>query len=239
MSANPIIIALDFSSKAETAAFLKKMGRQKLFVKTGMELFYKEGPAIVEWLKSEGHEVFLDLKLHDIPNTVNKAMKVLASLQPDLINVHAAGGRAMMEAAVEGLEAGTPAGFKRPRLIGVTQLTSTSDEMLHHELLITREMDETVMHYAGNVKRAGLDGIVCSVWESNRVKAAFGGEFITVTPGIRLAGDAAGDQSRIATPEKARAERVTHIVAGRSITEKEDPLKAYQQMQKNWEEVHR
>ncbi|WP_338781846.1 orotidine-5'-phosphate decarboxylase [Metabacillus sp. FJAT-52054] len=237
MHRNPIIIALDFVNKAETARFLKEMGNEKLYVKTGMELFYKEGPAVIEWLKDEGHQVFLDLKLHDIPNTVNRAMKALASLQPDMINVHAAGGRSMMEAAMEGLIAGTPAGQNRPYLIGVTQLTSTSQEVMNEELLIEGSMYKAVHHYAENVKQSGLDGIVCSVWESKQIKKAFGPDFMTITPGIRLAGDAALDQSRVATPEMARSENSTYFVAGRSITQKEHPLNAYKKMQMDWEGV--
>ncbi|MTH52668.1 orotidine-5'-phosphate decarboxylase [Bacillus mangrovi] len=233
----PIIIALDFDSITDTKKFLAGMGGQKLYVKVGMELFYKEGPGIADMLKSEGHHLFLDLKLHDIPNTVKKAMKVLASLNPDLLNVHAAGGRAMMEAALEGLEAGTPAGCSRPKLIGVTQLTSTPPDMLRRELLIEKSMEETVISYAKLVRDAGLDGVVCSVQESRTVKAACGPSFLTVTPGIRLPGDPAGDQARTATPELARRELADHVVSGRSITGKEDSLKAYTEMLKEWESV--
>ncbi|KZZ82915.1 orotidine-5'-phosphate decarboxylase [Bacillus sp. SJS] len=237
MHRNPIIIALDFENKAEADRFLKGMGSEKLYVKTGMELFYKEGPAVIEWLKEEGHQVFLDLKLHDIPNTVKRAMKVLASLQPDMVNVHAAGGRAMMEAAMEGLISGTPAGQKRPHLIGVTQLTSTSQRVMNEELLINGSVDEAVHHYSALVKQAGLDGVVCSVWESKQIKKEFGPDFMTITPGIRLSGDAEGDQSRVATPEMARNENSTYLVAGRSITQKEHPLNAYIKMQMDWEGV--
>ncbi|MGD6816240.1 orotidine-5'-phosphate decarboxylase [Metabacillus sp. 84] len=233
----PVIIALDFENKLETDRFLSRMDPQSFYLKAGMELFYKEGPAIVEWLKSKGHQVFLDLKLHDIPNTVKKAMKALASLEIDMVNVHAAGGVNMMEAALEGLDSGTSSGQKRPILIGVTQLTSTSQRVLNNELLIHREMDETVIHYAGLVKQAGLDGVVCSVWESAQVKASLGEEFITVTPGIRFAGEAPADQTRIATPEIARRKNVTSMVAGRSITAKSEPMQAYNQMLKEWEGV--
>jgi orotidine-5'-phosphate decarboxylase len=219
-----VIVACDFPSAGETLAFLDKLGSARPFVKIGMELYYAEGPGIVRTLKERGHKVFLDLKLHDIPNTVKKAMAVLSGLGADIVNVHAAGTKAMMAAALEGLV--RPDG-SRPLLIAVTQLTSTDEETMQRELLIARSMPETVMHYARNARDAGLDGVVCSPLEAALVKAACGTDFATVTPGIRFADSAADDQSRVMTPEKARLGGSDYIVVGRPITRAADPVAAY------------
>ena len=220
-----VIIACDFSSKESTLSFLDLFkGERKPFVKIGMELFYSEGPSIVREIKARGHRIFLDLKLHDIPNTVRKAMKVLSALDVDMVNVHAAGTIAMMRAAREGLtrEDGT-----RPLLIAVTQLTSTGDEALRNELLIGAGMNETIVRYASNAREAGLDGVVCSPLEAGMVKQACGTDFMTVTPGIRFADAAADDQVRITTPARAREIGSDFIVVGRPITAAEDPVAAY------------
>ena len=219
-----VIIACDFNSKAELLAFLDKFQEEKPFLKIGMELFYAEGPTIVREAKERGHKIFLDLKLHDIPNTVKKALQVLASLDVDICNIHAAGTIPMMEAAVEGF---TKPDGTRPLLIAVTQLTSTSQEQMQADLLIHASLEETVMHYAKNAKQAGLDGIVCSPWEANQVKEGCGNDFITVTPGVRFADAAADDQVRIATPAKARSLGSDYIVVGRPITQAADPVAAY------------
>ena len=222
-----VIIACDFSSAEEVYGFLDRLegSERKPFVKIGMELFYAEGPQIVRELKGRGHKVFLDLKLHDIPNTVEKAMRVLSGLDVDMCNVHAAGTKKMMEAALRGL---TREDGSRPLLIAVTQLTSTSQEQMEEDILIERPMEEVVAAYASNTKAAGLDGVVCSPLESPVVHEALGDGFLTVTPGVRLAGDAAGDQSRVTTPAKARELGSDYIVVGRSITAAEDPAAAYQ-----------
>lgn len=191
-----------------------------------MELYYAEGPAIIKGIKERGHKIFLDLKLHDIPNTVKKAMKVLAENDVDIVNVHASGTVKMMEAALEGLEAGSKG--ERPLIIAVTQLTSTKEEQMHEDLLVQGAMEDVVMHYAKNTKKAGLDGVVCSPLEAQAVHGACGNEFLTITPGIRFAGDAAGDQSRITTPAKAKEIGSDYIVVGRSITAAEDPVAAYE-----------
>ena len=220
-----VIIACDFSSMESTLSFLDLFkGERKPFVKIGMELFYSEGPSIVREIKARGHRIFLDLKLHDIPNTVRKAMKVLSALDVDMVNVHAAGTIAMMKAAREGLtrEDGT-----RPLLIAVTQLTSTGDEALRNELLIGAGMNETIVRYASNAREAGLDGVVCSPLEAGMVKHACGTDFMTVTPGIRFADAAADDQVRITTPARAREIGSDFIVVGRPITAAEDPVAAY------------
>lgn len=219
-----VIIACDFSSAEETYAFLDRFTGKKPFVKIGMELFYAEGPEIVRQIKKRGHKIFLDLKLHDIPNTVKKAMAVLSGLDVDIVNLHAAGTKAMMEAALEGL---TRADGTRPLLIAVTQLTSTDEERMHSELLIDRSLPETVMHYAENAKEAGLDGVVCSPLEAGVVKDRCGKSFITVTPGIRFADSRADDQSRITTPARAKEIGSNFIVVGRPITKAEDPVAAY------------
>lgn len=220
-----VIIACDFSSKEEVLGFLDKFGERRPYVKIGMELYYAEGPAIVRELKARGHKVFLDLKLHDIPNTVKKAMRVLSGMDIDMCNVHAGGTIAMMEAALEGLqrEDGT-----RPLLIAVTQLTSTSQEQMEDDLLIEEDMEKVVGHYAYNTKLAGLDGVVCSPLESEKVHGICGEDFLTVTPGVRFADDAKGDQSRVTTPAKARESGSDYIVVGRSITGAADPLAAYE-----------
>ncbi len=220
--AKDVIIALDMSSAADVMAFLDRFTGVKPYVKIGMELFYAEGPDMVRRVKDRGHRIFLDLKLHDIPNTVKKAMKVLAALDVDMTNLHAAGTIAMMEAALEGLE--RPGGHTD--LIAVTQLTSTDEERLHSELLISAGMEETVLHYARNAQRAGLAGVVCSPLEAAAVKAACPG-FITVTPGIRFADSAADDQKRVMTPARARENGSDYIVVGRPITQSPDPVAAY------------
>ena len=221
-----VIIACDFSSKEATIDFLEKFnGHRKPFVKIGMELFYSAGPDIVREIKARGHKIFLDLKLHDIPNTVKKAMRVLSELDVDMTNVHAAGTVAMMKAAVEGL---TRPDGTRPLLIAVTQLTSTSEEAMQKELLIGAGINETIVKYARNAKEAGLDGVVCSPLEAGMVKAACGSEFLAVTPGIRFADAAADDQVRITTPARAREIGSDYIVVGRPITAAPDPVAAYE-----------
>lgn len=223
--AKDVIIACDFASKAEVLAFLDKFEGKKPFVKIGMELFYAEGPDIVREIKARGHKIFLDLKLHDIPNTVKKAMSVLSGLDVDMCNVHAAGTGAMMKAAIEGL---IRADGTRPMLIAVTQLTSTDEQTMQKELLISAGLDETVMRYAENAKISGLDGVVCSPLEAGKVKGRCGESFLTVTPGVRFADGTADDQKRITTPEKARTLGSDYIVVGRPITQAADPVAAYE-----------
>ncbi len=218
-----VIIACDFPSAAETMAFLDKFQEEKPFVKIGMELFYAEGPQIVRQIKARGHKIFLDLKLHDIPNTVKKAMHSLSALNVDIVNLHAAGTIEMMKAAREGF---VGCGHV-PLIIAVTQLTSTSEERMRKELLISAGINETIVHYAKNAKEAGLDGVVCSPLEAGMVKEACGKEFVTVTPGVRFAGGDAGDQVRITTPAKAREIGTDYIVVGRPITAAPDPVEAY------------
>ena len=226
-----VIIACDFNSAEETFSFLDKFTGKKPFVKIGMELFYAEGPQIVREIKKRGHKIFLDLKLHDIPNTVMKAMKVLSDLDVDMVNVHAAGTIAMMEAALKGLtrEDGT-----RPLLIAVTQLTSTDEERMQNELYINRSLEETVMHYADNAKNAGLDGVVCSPLEAEKVHDVCGNGFVTVTPGIRFADGEVGDQVRVTTPERAKKIGSDYIVVGRPITQAADPVAAYERCVKEF-----
>ncbi|UAC49331.1 orotidine-5'-phosphate decarboxylase [Bacillus aquiflavi] len=219
----PLIVALDFPSKKEVKNFLRFFSDESLFVKVGMELFYQEGPSIIDYLKEQNHRVFLDLKLHDIPNTVKSAMKGLARLGCDLVNVHAAGGRAMMEGALEGLEAGTSFGKKRPYCIAVTQLTSTGEEQMKQEQLIPVSLEQSVLHYAKLANDSGLDGVVCSTYESQLIHSKLSNSFLTVSPGIRLAVEAAQDQKRVATPKLARESGVSAIVVGRSITRAENP----------------
>ena len=219
-----VIIACDFATAEQTYAFLNQFTGEKPFVKIGMELFYAEGPAIVREIKARGHKIFLDLKLHDIPNTVKKAMAVLSRLDVDICNLHAAGGLDMMKAAVEGL---TRPDGTRPLLIAVTQLTSIDQQRMENELLIREPLAEVVMKYAQNAKSAGLDGVVCSPLESGRVHEVCGENFLTVTPGIRFADGAAGDQQRVTTPAKAREIGSDYIVVGRPITAAEDPVAAY------------
>ena len=219
-----VIVACDFAGKKEVFDFLDKFTDVKPFVKIGMELFYAEGPEIVREIKNRGHKIFLDLKLHDIPNTVKKSMAVLSRLDVDMTNLHASGTISMMEAAIEGLtrEDGT-----RPILIAVTQLTSTSEERLKNDLLINETMENTVMHYAHNAKIAGLDGVVCSPLEAERVHERCGKEFITVTPGVRFADGDKGDQVRVMTPAEAKRIGSDYIVVGRPITAADDPVLSY------------
>ncbi|MFV0314904.1 MAG: orotidine-5'-phosphate decarboxylase [Anaerotignum sp.] len=219
-----VIIACDFNSKADLMAFLDNFKEEKPFLKIGMELFYAEGPAIVKEVKAKGHKVFLDLKLHDIPNTVKKSLSVLSALDVDLCNVHASGTISMMEAALEGF---TKKDGSRGLLIAVTQLTSTSEERMKNDLCINRTLEETVSHYAKNTKIAGLDGVVCSPWEAKQVKETCGEDFLTITPGVRFADGDAGDQVRVATPKKARELGSDYIVVGRPITQAADPVAAY------------
>jgi len=219
-----VIVALDYPSAAEMFAFLDRFEEEKPFVKVGMELYYAEGPEIVREIKRRGHKIFLDLKLHDIPNTVKKAMAVLSRLDVDMTNLHAAGTIDMMKAALEGL---TRPDGTRPLLIAVTQLTSTSEDRMRNELLINATMPETVAKYAHNALEAGLDGVVCSPLEASIVKEACGSDFCTVTPGIRFADSAADDQRRITTPAKAKEIGSDYIVVGRPITAAEDPVAAY------------
>ncbi|MCH6268927.1 MULTISPECIES: orotidine-5'-phosphate decarboxylase [Neobacillus] len=235
---NSLIIALDFANAAEVDQFLQPFAGKELFVKVGMELFYQEGPSIIHRLKESGHRIFLDLKLHDIPNTVYSAMKGLARMNCDLVNVHAAGGKEMMAAALEGLEAGSVSGKKRPYCIAVTQLTSTSEEQMRREQLIGVSLEESVLHYASLTKEAGLDGVVCSAWEAASIREKVGADFLTVCPGIRLSSDSVGDQKRVATPEFARQAGVSAIVVGRSITRSADPLKSYEHWMEAWKGVH-
>ena len=222
--AKDVIIACDFNSKEEVLNFLSKFENEKPFVKIGMELFYAEGPEIVREIKKMGHKIFLDLKLHDIPNTVKKSMAVLSNLDVDMCNVHAAGTKGMMSAALEGL---TRPDGTRPLLIAVTQLTSTSEEVMQQELWIEKPIDETVMHYAKNTMEAGLDGVVCSPLEAGKVHEVCGEKFLTITPGVRFADGDVGDQKRVATPAKAREWGSDYIVVGRPITQAADPVAAY------------
>lgn len=226
-----VIIALDFPSKQETLGFLDRFEAEKPFVKIGMELFYAEGPDIVREIKARGHKIFLDLKLHDIPNTVKRAMAVLSKLDVDMCNLHAAGASEMMKAALEGL---TREDGSRPLLIAVTQLTSTDSAALKNELLINAPMDETVMKYAKNAALSGLDGVVCSPLEAAKVKQFCGVRFLTVTPGIRFADGEVGDQKRIMTPKKAKDAGCDYIVVGRPITKADDPVAAYKRCVKEF-----
>lgn len=226
-----VIVACDFSSKEQVFAFLDKFTGRKPFVKIGMELYYAEGPEIVRQIKARGHKIFLDLKLHDIPNTVKKAMAVLSGLDVDMCNVHAAGTSAMMKAALEGL---TRPDGSRPLLIAVTQLTSTDEESMRRELLIDRPLDQVVMSYAQTAKEAGLDGVVCSPLEAGKVHQTCGEGFVTVTPGVRFADGDVGDQKRVTTPEKARELGSDYIVVGRPITAAADPVAAYERCVKEF-----
>ncbi len=223
--AKDVIIACDFNSKEKVLEFLDKFEGRKPFVKIGMELFYAEGPEIVKEIKKRGHKIFLDLKLHDIPNTVKKSMAVLSRLDVDMTNLHASGTVNMMKAAIEGL---TREDGSRPILIAVTQLTSTDQESMEKDLLIKEPIDEVIMHYAENAKNAGLDGVVCSPLEAGKVHGRCGNGFVTVTPGVRFADGEVGDQKRVTTPEKARELGSDYIVVGRPITAAEDPVKAYE-----------
>lgn len=220
-----VIVACDFPNKEEVLNFLDKFTGRKPFVKIGMELFYGAGPEIVREIKKRGHKIFLDLKLHDIPNTVKKSMSVLSNLDVDLCNLHAAGTIRMMEAALEGL---TRPDGTRPLLIAVTQLTSTDQESMENDLLIKEPIDKVVMHYAANAKKAGLDGVVCSPLEAGKVHEVCGKEFLTVTPGVRFADGDIGDQKRVMTPAEAKKIGSDYIVVGRPITAAEDPVAAYE-----------
>lgn len=225
MSAKDVIIALDFPTREETLSFLDQFpAGEKPFVKIGMELFYAEGPSIVREIRARGHKIFLDLKLHDIPNTVKKAMAALSALDVDIVNLHAAGTAAMMTAALEGL---TRPDGTRPLLIAVTQLTSTDQESMERELWIEKPIAEVVMHYAENTAQAGLDGVVCSPLEAGAVHQRCGKDFLTVTPGVRFADGDAGDQKRVTTPAKAKELGSDYIVVGRPITQAENPAAAY------------
>lgn len=220
-----VIIACDFADKETALSFLDKFEGRKPFVKIGMELFYAEGPQIVREIKARGHKIFLDLKLHDIPNTVKKSMAVLSRLDVDMCNLHAAGTSRMMEAALEGL---TRPDGTRPLLIAVTQLTSTDQEAMEHDLLIKEPIDKVVMHYAETAKNAGLDGVVCSPLEARKVHEVCGEKFLTVTPGVRFADGDIGDQKRVMTPEQAKKIGSDYIVVGRPITAAPDPVAAYE-----------
>ena len=220
-----VIVACDFASAEQTFAFLDKFTGRKPFVKIGMELYYAEGPSIVKEIKARGHKIFLDLKLHDIPNTVKKAMSVLSNLDVDICNLHAAGTTAMMQGALEGL---TRPDGSRPLLIAVTQLTSTDQESMERDLLIHEPIDQVVMHYAKTAKNAGLDGIVCSPLEAGKVHDVCGKEFLTVTPGVRFADGDVGDQKRVMTPAQAKLIGSDYIVVGRPITAAADPVAAYE-----------
>ncbi len=226
-----VIIACDFPGEREVMEFLDLFREEKPYVKIGMELFYGAGPEIVRQIKKRGHKIFLDLKLHDIPNTVKKSMSVLSSLDVDMCNLHASGTIPMMEAALEGL---TRPDGTRPLLIAVTQLTSTDEEHMHRDLLIPEPIDKVVMHYAQNAKKAGLDGVVCSPLEAGKVKSVCGEAFLTVTPGVRFADGDAGDQKRVTTPEKARKLGSDYIVVGRPITATADPVAAYRRCVKEF-----
>ena len=229
--AKDVIIACDFDSAEKTLAFLDKFTGRKPFVKIGMELFYAEGPAIVREIKKRGHKIFLDLKLHDIPNTVKKSMAVLSRLDVDMTNLHASGTCNMMKSAIEGL---TRPDGTRPILIAVTQLTSTDQESMEKDLLINKPIDEVVLHYANNAKISGLDGVVCSPLEAGKVHDVCGNEFITVTPGVRFADGDKGDQKRVMTPAEARKIGSDYIVVGRPITAAENPVEAYERCVKEF-----
>ncbi len=233
MKNKPLMIALDFSNMEQVKNFLKPF-HEPLFVKVGMELFYQTGATLLYTLKEQGHHIFLDLKIHDIPNTVKGAMKGLATFGVDIVNVHAAGGQRMMEASLEGLDLGTNAGEKRARCIAVTQLTSTSEQMIQEELLLRGSLDEVVLSYASLAKKSGLDGVVCSVHEVQAIHSQVDEKFLTVTPGIRVANVAVHDQIRVATPELAREFGADAIVVGRAITQSENPVEMYGQLVKKW-----
>ncbi len=226
-----VIIACDFAGEKEALEFLDLFRDKKPYVKIGMELFYSAGPNIVKEIKKRGHKIFLDLKLHDIPNTVKKSMAVLSGLEVDMCNLHAAGTKAMMQAALEGL---TRPDGTRPLLIAVTQLTSTDEERMRKELLIDKPIDEVVMHYAKNAADAGLDGVVCSPLEAGKVKSVCGEKFLTVTPGVRFADGDVGDQKRVTTPADAKKIGSDYIVVGRPITQADDPVKAYERCVKEF-----
>lgn len=229
MKNNKVIIALDFKDKERVSMFLDQFKEETLYVKVGMELFYGEGPDIIRMIKEKGHKIFLDLKLHDIPHTVHQAMKQLARLDVDIVNVHASGSKKMMEEAISGLEEGKT-GEKRPLCIAVTCLTSLDQDVLDQELLIHDSLEDVVVHWASNAKAAGLDGVVCSPLESKPIHEKLGTSFLTVTPGIRLATDSVNDQKRVTTPAMARELTSSYIVVGRSITAAADPVAAYKEV---------
>ena len=232
---NRPVIALDFPSQVEVETFLRQFPEnESLFVKVGMELFYKEGPSVVKYLIDAGHDVFLDLKLHDIPNTVQSAMKNIASLGVKITNVHAAGGKEMMKAALKGLEEGTPVGSTRPELIAVTQLTSTSEEQMQNDQLISVSLKQSVQHYAKITQESGLDGVVCSALEVAVIKEATNPEFICLTPGIRPSDSEVGDQKRVVTPSKAQEIGSSYIVVGRPITKANNPYESYLSIKNEW-----
>ena len=230
MVKDKLIVALDFHTKEDALALVDKLGDSVVFYKVGMELFYRVGSSIIEELKKRNKKIFLDLKLHDIPNTVKGGMKNLANLGVDIVNVHCAGGIAMMKAAIDGLNEGAKDG-KRPMCIGVTQLTSTSKEAMNNELGIPGEVIDCVIKYAKNAKEAGLDGVVCSVHEAKAIHEACGDDFLTVTPGIRLASDSKDDQKRVATPAFAKEQGCDYIVVGRSITKSANPVETYKEIE--------
>ena len=234
MTDSKICIALDFKNKVEVKEFLEKFKDEKLYVKVGMELFYGEGIEMVKMIKEMGHNIFLDLKLHDIPNTVKSAMKQLAKLDVDMVNVHASGGKAMMKAAIEGLEEGK-IGKERPKCIAVTCLTSLDQEVLNDELLIEKPLEEVVLKWANNAKEAGLDGVVCSPLESKIIHDNLGVDFLTVTPGIRLTSDNVNDQKRVTTPAMARELKSSYIVVGRTITSSDDPYATYKKVYQDFQ----
>ncbi|MBS6115344.1 orotidine-5'-phosphate decarboxylase [Thomasclavelia spiroformis] len=234
MTDSKICIALDFKNKVEVKEFLEKFKDEKLYVKVGMELFYGEGIEMIKMIKEMGHNIFLDLKLHDIPNTVKSAMKQLAKLDVDMVNVHASGGKAMMKAAIEGLEEGK-IGKERPKCIAVTCLTSLDQEVLNDELLIEKPLEEVVLKWANNAKEAGLDGVVCSPLESKIIHDNLGVDFLTVTPGIRLTSDNVNDQKRVTTPAMARELTSSYIVVGRTITSSDDPYATYKKVYQDFQ----
>ena len=234
MTDSKICIALDFKNKVEVKEFLEKFKDEKLYVKVGMELFYGEGIEMVKMIKEMGHNIFLDLKLHDIPNTVKSAMKQLAKLDVDMVNVHASGGKAMMKAAIEGLEEGK-IGKERPKCIAVTCLTSLDQEVLNDELLIEKPLEEVVLKWANNAKEAGLDWVVCSPLESKIIHDNLGVDFLTVTPGIRLTSDNVNDQKRVTTPAMARELTSSYIVVGRTITSSDDPYATYKKVYQDFQ----
>lgn len=234
MNESRICIALDFQTKEEVIEFLDRFEDEKLYVKVGMELFYGEGIEMLQLIKQRGHKIFLDLKLHDIPNTVKSAMKQLAKLDVDIVNVHASGSIAMMKAALEGLEEGKK-GDKRPLCIAVTCLTSLDQEVLDNELLIHENLEDVVLKWAENAKAAGLDGVVCSPLESKVIHEHLGEEFLTVTPGIRLASDSVNDQKRVTTPTMAKELTSSYIVVGRTITRAENPVETYREVYRQFQ----
>lgn len=234
MSESRICIALDFQTKEEVLSFLDQFNDEQLYVKVGMELFYGEGIEMIQLIKERGHKIFLDLKLHDIPNTVKSAMKQLAKLDVDMVNVHASGSVAMMKAAIEGLEEGKT-GDKRPLCIAVTCLTSLDQEVLDNELLIHDALEDVVLKWAENAKEAGLDGVVCSPLESKVIHDNLGDDFLTVTPGIRLASDSVNDQKRVTTPAMAKDLTSSYIVVGRTITRAENPVETYREVYRQFQ----